>query len=199
MGARLKMRKAAGSQMRASAREIKMLRPICEVCASNTDAAARGWWNDCPHEPYVGTRTETVTTREYEDVKDGAGKPTGERIVKGTVEKSIEKPWPNLVSVSVGVRINSGNGVEKKRVRFGYILPEELRCDAYPEGIDPFCQFRECYEQEGLKEYRHGLFCREQEAALVYQDESGKTREIYNDDRMKDEWADVLSKVRIGA
>jgi len=37
----------------------------------------------------------------------------------------------------------------------------------FPNGIAHCCEFRECFQQKGLVDYRTGTFCRKEEAQLV--------------------------------
>ena len=170
-------------------REIGMLRPVCKTCQSGANVA-KDWYVNCEHEPYVGTRTIKTVTRRYEDGQDG------ERIVVGTDEQTVERPFPNLVKVSAAVIINSGLGVEKGRLK-GYILPSELRCEAYPDGIADFCEFRDCFQQEGLVQYEHGRFCREGEAIAAYRAANGREAiEIHDGERRRDQIEAVRAKMR---
>jgi len=185
------MRQATGREIELGHREVKMLRPICDVCAPNTKRVAPGWEKNCPHHPYIGTKTETVTERVYEDGPDGT------RVVTGSTSTTTERPWPNFVQIATTLRINSGQGVEKARAK-GYILPTELVDDAFPDGIAPFCEMSNCFVQEGLKEYPTGTFCRAVEAAHVYEDERGVTIEFYDQGRRRDQVADAISRVGAG-
>lgn len=178
-------------------REIKMLRPICDVCAPNTAKAKKQWWLECPHDPYVGTRTFKSVEREYADeIDDKTGEPTGARIVSGTVERAVERPWPNLVQISHSTMHNMGSSVDKARTEKGYILPSELESEAYPNGIARFCEFRECFNQKGLKRYGETFVCREEEALRIYESESGVTIELHNGKKRNEQIGKRLAEMR---
>jgi hypothetical protein len=91
-------------------------------------------------------------------------------------------------------RISSGLGPDYKRAFHGFILPEELECEAYPEGIAPMCEFRECYWQEGLKTYDSGTFCQEVEAVIAYEDAKGVPQEVHNQEVRDDQFAASRAK-----
>jgi hypothetical protein len=182
------LHRAAGTEIPLGHRAVAMLRPICKVCAPNTLIAPLAWWDDCPHQPYIGDRAENIVTTTYED--DGEGG----RVVGETTTKTVLRPWPNLVKVPLSRRISSGLGPDYKRAFNGFIFPEELRCDAYLEGIAPMCEFRECYHQDGLKEYSTGTFCQEQEAVIAYEDARGIPQEVYNTDVRDEQYAQSRAK-----
>ena len=148
-------------------RSITMLRPICKECTAN--GITPGWWETCPHDPYVGQRQKTTKVPIYsEPLEDGT-------VTLERVEDRIS--WevrPHLVDAAVAMQVNSGQGVERAR-RKGRILPTELRTTAYPNGIAPFCEFAGCRNQEGLRLYRWGTFCSELEARLVGQTTTDST------------------------
>jgi hypothetical protein len=60
--------------------------------------------------------------------------------------------------------------VQRKMRTRGYIFPHDLRTPAYPYGIADPCEFRDCFHQEDVKDYRWGRFCRVLEAQLVGHD-----------------------------
>lgn len=192
-------------------REIKMLRPVCPAgviipkgvddtvghefegeCTRGSHAA--DWYTTCPHDPYVGTRTELKSERTYETNE------FGERIVTGMTTTPVERPYPNLVGVSAATINNSGQGVEKAR-RKGFILPEELDSPAFPDGLAAFCEFRDCfYQGPDLKQYRSGLFCREGEAIAAYQSEYAEdlgAKEIHWQSRRRSQIEEVRQRVRL--
>lgn len=189
-GAKLKgLHRASGTEIPLGHRAVTMLRPICKVCAPNTAVAPPRWYDACPHQPYVGERGETTTVNTYENDDEGG------RVVTGAETKTVLRPWPNLVKIPLIQRISSGRGPEYKRVFDGFIAPEELRCEAYPEGIAPMCEFRECFWQEDLKEYSTGRFCQEAEAVIAYEDSKGIAQEVYNQEIRGDQFAASRAKV----
>lgn len=185
------LHQATNREMSLGHRRKVMLRAICDVCAPNTQRAHPEWWKDCPHHPYIGTKTETVIERVYEDGPDGS------RVVTGTTTTEIERPWPNLAEVSMSLRINSGQGIEKARAK-GFILPSELRDDAYPDGIAEFCEMSRCFSQEGLKTYPNGVYCRQREAAHIYEDDRGKAVEFLNMEKRSTQIDDAMARVGAG-
>ena len=184
------LHRSAPTQIGTGHRSIKMLRPICADCAPNTALASGEWWKDCPHDPYVGEKGETTIDRTYED------DPSGGRVVSGETSKTVLRPWPNYVPVSLVRRIGGGRGPEFKRQWHGYILPEELRSSSYPNGIAASCEYYECYWQDNLKTYQVGVFCKEDEAVAVYQDTIGRTVEVANMEIASDQFEADRAKVR---
>lgn len=144
-------------------RRVKMLRAICrEGC----DALSADWWTSCNHDPYVGVGERRLKTPVYSEPRED-----GSVVVEGMEETVSWVPRPNWIEVTVSMKVNSGRGVERQRLR-GAILPEELRSPAFPFGIARMCEFRGCYWQHGLMDTRYGVFCKEIEAKRVAQDQS---------------------------
>jgi hypothetical protein len=160
-----------------------MVAARCSTCQSGKNVPWN-WWENCQHEKYVTITEVTVTRPRYEDeVVDG--KPTGRKFVTGE-EKVVEfVPVPNWKEVAVSPRINQGRGYQRNR-RKGAIMPEELLQDPkyralWPTASGFVCQYRGCFEQEGLLNYEDvGVFHDRREAQLVYFDKEGKTLEYDN-------------------
>lgn len=154
------------ARLRASVvgRYIKMLRPICATCQRGHNVA-EDWWRSCTHEPHIAVGYKTEVHRRYEDLEDGSRKLVG----TDTIEVPFERP--NWVQVPLMNRIGGGRLVDKKRLRYGFILPEDLRSAEYPNGIANPCEYRDCFWQEDIKEYRWGRFCRRREAQLFGHDQ----------------------------
>lgn len=168
----LHMRRATG--VRFGQRSLKMLRPVCRVCQAG-DNVPRDWYKICTHDPYLAVAETRVPVTVYEDIVDEKGEPTGAKKVVGIEQTAEFRVVPNWVEITLGLRVNSGKGLEMAQAK-GFIQPWELRTPAFPDGIAPVCQFRECYAQdtpEGKKllRTRYGDFCRELEARLVGFDE----------------------------
>lgn len=183
------LRRAGGSEVEHGLRDIKLLRPICHECAPEVEKAGHGWWDRCPHEPYESLRRLPETKTEYIDEIGDDGKPTGRRVVGETTTKNVVVPWPNFTGVAKGRRYNNNHGPEDKMLWYGFIPPEDLRSEAFPNGIAPCCEFRDCYWQDDLKVYANGTFCREIEAILVYENEVGTVPEVNNQDIRSDQYA----------
>lgn len=177
-------------------RRVKMLRPICRDGCQEGPNPAHDWYLSCPHDPYVGKREKRTQVPIYsEPLEDGS-------VVLERMEERISwEAWPNFVQVTLTMMVNSGQGVEMGRAK-GFILPSELRSPVYPAGLAPFCQFRNCFWQHGLTEYKVGVFCQELEARRVAQsetlnDKNGSQRygaiEVLHSARM----AEQLEKVAI--
>lgn len=143
-------------------RTIKLLRPICATCQRGANVAP-DWFKRCEHNPYISIRKESTKVPLYEDLPDGRKKLVGQDEIHSWHEQ------PNWVQVPLSPRISSGLAVERK-MRAGFILPEDLRTPEYPNGIKNPCEFRDCFAQKGLKGYRWGTFCRLREAQLVGHD-----------------------------
>lgn len=185
------LHRAAPGQIGTGHRAVKMLRPICNICAPDTSQAAAHWWTDCPHDPYIGEKGEIITDREY------ATDPSGGRYVSSESSRTVLRPWPNFVPISRVTRISSGLGPEYKRAFHGFILPSELRNEAFPNGIADCCEYWECYYQDDLQEYSTGTFCQEDESVAVYQDAIGRTVEVNNREIAADQFEADRSKVRV--
>lgn len=173
-------------------RTIKMLRADCDEC--QTADAPRDWMKSCTHDPYVSVREKRTQVPIYSEPHED-----GTVTVEGVEERVAFEPWPNFVQVTLSNNINSGEGVERGRNK-GYIMPEELRSPAFPHGIAAMCQFRNCFWQHDLKEYRDGTFCRADEARIVSQfftnrDKTGSMRygavEVMHPAKMADHAARV--------
>jgi hypothetical protein len=166
-----------GYRMQPSSREIKMLRPQCEICEERL-GGSRGlvgaWQDECEHDPYV-TLAERKTRRPVYEPVDPDDPAKGQRVVRMDTVVTYE-PVPNWVSVTHGGGVNKGRGVERALKR-GYIFPQQLRSKAWPNGIKRRCQFRDC-TMEDLTQYVNGWFCREHEAKLVRVSDSETTWEV---------------------
>ena len=147
-------------------RNVKMLRPICRDGCQDGAEVPRDWYDSCEHDPYVGKREKRTQVPLYSEPHED-----GSVTIQGMEERASWEPFPNFAEITVSTRVNSGLGVDKAR-RKGFILPEELRSPIFPHGIAPMCQFKGCYWQEGLRDYRFGTFCREIEARVIGFDES---------------------------
>lgn len=158
------------TRMQPAPREIKMLRPICDICQRGENVP-RDWFAACTHDPYVSVVEVPEVTSVYEDVLDEAGEPTGRKRLTGTETTIGYEPRPNWGSATDYKGVNSGRGIQRA-LRKGWVFPEDLRSPAFPNGIKPRCQFRECMAED-LKQYRNGRFCRELEAKLVHVAEKG--------------------------
>jgi hypothetical protein len=165
------------TRLRGGHRSFTMLRPICRVC-ENKDNVARDWWRTCTHDPYVTMVPHPEILRDWED-EIVNGVPTGRRLVVPGSERQVisYEPRPNHTNRSVNGRSNGGYGLAAARWK-GCIFPEELRSPHYPNGIANTCEFHDCRSQTGLKDYQTGRYCRREEAALVYFDETGTTLEV---------------------
>jgi hypothetical protein len=156
-----------------------MIAARCSICQSGKNVPWN-WWQTCPHDKYVTVRPVETVRPLYEEEKDTEGHPTGRKVITGT-EKLVEwVPMPNWKEVALSPRLNQGRGYHRNRRR-GSILPEELITETWPGGGKPVCQFRGCYETEGLVEYRTGVFHSEREAQLVWYDQEGKVLEYNNE------------------
>jgi hypothetical protein len=143
-------------------RFIKMLRPICATCQRGQ--FPWDWWKRCKHNPYITIAEDRRSAPKYETGEDGRTRVTG-------TETFVEfREQLNWVPVSLNKRISSGSTVQRKRRISGFIFPEELRTPTYPNGVAPPCEFRNCFRQKDVKEYRWGRFCRRIEAQLIGHD-----------------------------
>jgi len=175
----LHMRRA--NSVRIGQRSLKMLRPVCAICTAG-DNVPRDWYRSCTHDPYLAVAETRVPVTVYEDIVDEKGELTGAKKVVGIEQTAEFRVVPNWVEITLGTRVNSGRGLEMAQAK-GFIQPEDLRTPAYPDGIAPVCQFRECYAQDTpenkkLLRTRWGDFCRGVEAKMVAADERGLVLEV---------------------
>lgn len=171
-GAPWKGRKA--TRLQPSSREIKMLRPICKTCEDAVGGSKflpPGWQNNCEHDPYISYVEVPQQVPVYEDQDDGSKKLVRTETIVTTVGR------PNWVAVMQAKGHNSGRGPDMA-LRKGFIYPQQLRSPLFPDGISRRCQFRECYEGEGLTKYNSGWFCREVEAKLVRASDTSLVMEV---------------------
>lgn len=162
-----------GYRMAPCSREVKMLRPLCGQCEDAVGGSKylpHGWWNDCEHDPYISYVEKPVTRPVTEEQEDGSKKLTG------TETTLVPEARPNWVSITHAGGMNKGRGVDKG-LRRGYIYPQQLKSELFPDGIKRRCQFRECYSED-LTQYRNGWFCREDEAKLVAVSDNEETYQI---------------------
>lgn len=166
-------------------RTIKMLVPSCAEC-ENPARKTAGWWNTCPHNPYVA-KSEVAENIPIVETIDG------ERLVTGHKSKLIYNEVPSSREVELNVRVNSGTSVDRWR-RHGGIMPEEYRGEfagkKATEGFAPFCQYQGCWSQDIKFKTDHGDFCRQEEAKLVSIEElegvNGEKRlEVYDEAKRK--------------
>lgn len=163
--------------MTPCSREIKMLRPICAICEEQVGGVkflAPNWFEDCPHDPYVGVRERRVTQPIYEPVDPED--PDGPKRITGMDTIVSTEPVPNWVSITHGGGVNKGRGVDRM-LRRGYIFPQQLKSPIWPNGLKRRCQFRECYAED-LTKYVNGWFCRKEEAQLVMVSDNEETWEV---------------------
>ena len=184
-------------RLRPSAREIKMLAPRCDVCDEGINTP-KGWAETCEHEPFVTLVPIERRQTLYEDVIGKDGKPTGTKRATGQETLVDYVVRPNWVSITLSRGVNSGRGVEKAK-RKGFIMPEDVRCEAYPNGIKPRCEFSGCFAED-IKPYKNGNYCRELEAAYVYLAEGeGRTWEVgfnaISSEKQADQVSAALTKV----
>ncbi len=161
-------------RVRVGIRSLTMLRPVCRICEAG-DNAPLDWYRSCRHDPYVTQVPIDEQVPEYEPEMVN-GVPTGRQLVKGMRTARRWEPRPNAVGISVSEGTNGGVETGRRHARAkGFIMPSELRSPSYPDGIRDTCQFHDCKQQQGLKRYTVGIFCREMEAQLVWHVETGKT------------------------
>lgn len=175
------------AKVRYGMRSITMSDPRCKECQHAPNAGI-DWYKDCPHDPYV----TLVPRKEQEPVMEDEmvdGKPTGRKQVTGVREFISYRAIPNTRQIGLGMRSNSGRGVEFAR-RKGFIFLAEIRSPHFPDGVAETCQFHDCKWQQGLFETKVGTFCRQEEAQLVWFDETGTTFEV-------GEWSDDARQNRI--
>lgn len=185
-GVSWKGRKA--TRMVVSAREIKLLRPICRTCADAVGGKVflqPGWWNDCTHDPYISYRSVQRKRPIYEEVRDDRGNPTGTKKIVGEETFEEMEATPNWAQVAQDKGKDYGRKVNQALAR-GFIYPQQLRSPVWPNGIKRRCQFRDCFAED-VKKYNSGWFCRPLEAKLVRANDKSIILEIGGFSRDSDE------------
>jgi hypothetical protein len=177
-------------------RTIKLVSPICDICAPEQWNVSPNWVIECPHSPYTHYEFQDEVKTEFED------RPDGSRVVKSREIESVERPWPNLRQVPASPRHTGnnlvGNAAEmarQKYVQFGWVPPEDVRCEAFPNGLAAMCQYRDCFAQD-IKQYASGWFCREEEAIICWEDQNYVKTEVYNELERHEQFADSTSRLR---
>ena len=190
------MHVASGSDLDASRaiRMVKLCDPRCDVCAPDQWVAPHNWWRDCPHDPYTHFELRDEVKTEYRTLENG------ERIVASKEVTQIERPWPNFRQVPAtsrhgGLLVETGHIAKRKFQQFGWIPPEDIRSPAFPNGLAPFCQFRECFSQD-IKRYVSGWFCQELEAILCYEDQTYVKPEVNLQTARDEQFAESTSRLR---
>ncbi len=153
--------------LRFGLRQIKLLRAICRICEAE-DPPRPNWMRDCPHDPYVSVIPGPIVKKRIY----GEPNPDGSRPILRT--EDVEGPpelRPNRHAVALSAGLTNGVSVTHAIWRKGRIFPQDLGTivpsQDFPYGIAPACEFYNCWNQNGIKTYRSGNFCREVEAQLV--------------------------------
>lgn len=128
----------------------------------NCQLQGGAWWKDCvakEHNPYFREVVWYVTEDEFDS-------DTGE--LSGTKKFRRSMTLPNIKSVAISPRVNSGLGVRKAKNQKGCVELKEL-------GYREVCQYRGCHNDvnPGSKSIRYGDYCCDQELALVAADQQG--------------------------
>lgn len=125
-----------GANGNAPMRMRKMIAPRCAECFPSTELvpAKSGWWRDCPHDPYVHINTIEVRKPKLSEPDEN-----GEVFVEGEEVKLRYVREYNWEQVPDEISVYSGRGVADSLER-GWKFPEEL-------GFAPFCDYRNCGEQ----------------------------------------------------
>lgn len=142
------------SRIGLGGRTLKLIRPICSICQGHASTPS-DWWKTCQHEPYFVKEERVVRKPIIEEREDGTKIITSHEETLEYVEK------PNLGQVQFGnPRVSSDGAVAYQTEVHGYRKPEDF-------GFAPFCEYQNCWSQNGLKTYTTGTFCREIEAKMV--------------------------------
>jgi hypothetical protein len=110
---------------------VKMVQARCNKC-NPRGQGKRGWWDSCPHNPYVTVREEQIVIPTLEQTEDGRTLKTGETI---EIEYHEE---PNWKQVADDPKVSSGRMVQIQKER-GSKFPEEL-------GYPSICDYNNCWE-----------------------------------------------------
>jgi hypothetical protein len=128
----------------------------------NCQKAGGAWWKDCEakgHNPYFREVVWYVTEDEFDE-------ESGEMIGTKRFRRSMQ--LPNIKSVAIANRINSGLGVRRAKQRKGCVELVDL-------GYAPVCQYRGCQEPVNpqAKSTKYGDYCCSEELALVAAEQQG--------------------------
>lgn len=163
-------------------RTLKMIASRCPTCQAGKNVPWN-WWESCPHDRYFTAIPKETVKPTYEDELDPDGQPTGRKRIVGQETVVEWVPMPNWKEVAVAPRINQGRGYHRNRSK-GAIMPEEfvkLYPTLWPNATGFVCQYRGCFEQDGLVTYETGVFHDKREAQLVWYDQEGKVLEYNNE------------------
>ena len=119
---------------------VKMIQARCRIC-SPMGQGKRGWWDDCPHDPY-NHYEEVPQPPLMQEVLDAEGNPTGE-FESVPNPKKRHKKTPNWKQIADDAKVASGRMVQIQLER-GSKFPEEF-------GFAPVCDYYNCWEPANPK------------------------------------------------
>lgn len=110
---------------------VKMIQARCRVCSPNGQGA-RGWWDDCPHDPYFHYEEIPNPNPKMELQEDGSFAPSADQG-----PKKYNKV-PNWKQISDDVKVASGR----------MVTIQLERGSKFPEDFDyaPVCDYFNCWE-----------------------------------------------------
>jgi len=109
---------------------VKMIQARCNEC-NPKGQGPRGWWDDCPHEPYFSMVPAGPPKPKFEEQEDGTFTQVGEEV-----GKYVKRP--NWKQIADDVKVSSGRMVKIQQER-GSKYPQEL-------GYPAICDYFNCWE-----------------------------------------------------
>jgi hypothetical protein len=109
---------------------VKMVQARCNEC-NPRGQGPRGWWENCPHEPYFSMVPAAPPKSKFEEQEDGT-------FVQVGMETPKYVKRPNWKQIADDAKITSGRMVQIQRER-GSKFPGEL-------GYAPICDYFNCWE-----------------------------------------------------
>lgn len=164
---RLEWKARTGLSLARVGRAIKMMKPLCEPC----QRLGGQWWENCEHDPYYSHVEREINEPVIEEHEDGTREIVGRRV---TV---VEDVVPNIRQIGTMRNQSSGVGVEKALAKGFKHLPDM--------GIQPMCEYLNCFSHDIAVRSRYGNFCSEGQARQVALRVLEKPVEIHNPRRAK--------------
>jgi hypothetical protein len=109
---------------------VKMIQARCKAC-NPKGQGKKGWWDECPHEPYFSMVPAGPPEPKYVEQEDGT-------FVQDGVEVKKFVKRPNWKQIADDAKVTSGRMVQIQ-VERGSKFPEQL-------GYAPVCDYFNCWE-----------------------------------------------------
>jgi hypothetical protein len=117
---------------------VKMIQARCSVC-SPRGQGPRGWWDECPHEPYTSMQPVGPAPKKFVEQEDGTFTELLDEKGKPVYEPIRYVKRPNWKQVADDAKVTSGRMV-RIQIERGSKFPHEL-------GFEPICDYFNCWEK----------------------------------------------------